>query len=173
MLLKCTSTYPASPENSNILTIPDLRKLFKCEVGLSDHTLGIGSALAAVAHGATIIEKHFTLNRLDGGVDSTFSIEPQEMKILVSETENTWQSLGKKSYGPTEAEKPSLKFRRSLYVAKDIEINQKFTKENLRIIRPGNGLAPKYYNKVLGRKVNKKLKKGTAVKWDYLQSSEY
>ena len=169
VLLKCTSTYPALPENSNILTIPDLRKLFKCEVGLSDHTLGIGSALAAVAHGATIIEKHFTLNRLDGGVDSTFSIEPQEMKILVSEAEKTWQSLGKKSYGPTEAEKASLKFRRSLYVAKDIEINQKFTKENLRIIRPGNGLEPKYYNKVLGRKVNKKLKKGTAVKWDYLQ----
>ena len=168
-LLKCTSTYPASPENSNILTIPDLRKLFKCEVGLSDHTLGIGSALAAVAHGATIIEKHFTLNRLDGGVDSTFSIEPHEMKILVSEVENTWRSLGTKSYGPTEAEKPSLKFRRSLYVANDIEINEKFTKKNLRIIRPGNGLEPKYYEQVLGRKVNRKLKKGTAVKWDYLK----
>jgi N-acetylneuraminate synthase len=169
ILLKCTSAYPAASENSNILTIPDLRKLFNCEVGLSDHTLGIGSALAAVAHGATVIEKHFTLNKSDIGVDSGFSIEPHEMKILVNETENVWRSLGKVSYGPTEAEKPSLKFRRSLYVAKDIEVNQKFTKENLRIIRPGNGLAPKYYNQVLGRKVNKKLKKGTAVKWDYLQ----
>ena len=169
ILLKCTSAYPASSENSNILTIPDLRKLFNCEVGLSDHTLGIGSALAAVAHGATVIEKHFTLNKSDVGVDSAFSIDPHEMKILVNETENVWQSLGKVSYGPTDAEKPSLKFRRSLYVVKDIEVDQKFTKENLRIIRPGNGLAPKYYSQVLGRKVNKKLKKGTAVKWDYLQ----
>ena len=168
VLLKCTSTYPASPKDSNILTIPDLRKLFGCEVGLSDHTLGIGSALAAVAHGASVIEKHFTLNRSDGGVDSAFSLEPQEMKVLVKETESAWQSLGKANYGPTEAEKPFLKFRRSLYVAKDIEINEKFTEKNLRIIRPGNGLAPKYYNQVLGCKVNRKLKKGTAVKWDYL-----
>ena len=168
VLLKCTSAYPASSENSNILTIPDLRKLFNCEVGLSDHTLGIGSALTAVAHGATVIEKHFTLRRSDGGVDSAFSIEPQEMKILVNEAESAWRSLGKISYGPTELEKPSLKFRRSLYVAEDIQINEKFTEKNLRIIRPGHGLAPKYYNQVLGCAVNGKLKKGTAVKWDYL-----
>ena len=168
-LLKCTSTYPSSPENTNILTIPDLRKSFKCEVGLSDHTLGIGAALAAVAHGATIIEKHFTLDRKEGGVDAAFSIEPKEMQTLVNETQNAWKSIGKISYGATEAEKPSLKFRRSLYVAQDIKINERLTKENLRIVRPGNGLAPKYYDQVVGKKVNRALKKGTAIKWDYLQ----
>ena len=107
ILLKCTSTYPASPENSNILTIPHMRELFKCEVGLSDHTMGIGAALAAVSHGASIIEKHFTLRRSDGGVDSAFSMEPEEMKQLVLETDRAWQALGKVTYGPKEAEKGS------------------------------------------------------------------
>ncbi|RQD80972.1 MAG: pseudaminic acid synthase, partial [Methanocalculus sp. MSAO_Arc2] len=120
ILLKCTSTYPATPENSNILTIPHMRELFNCEVGLSDHTLGIGAAVAAVAHGATVIEKHFTLSRADGGVDSAFSMEPSELKMLVEETERAWQSLGGVVYGSMEAEKRSLMFRRSLYVAEDM-----------------------------------------------------
>ena len=168
-LLKCTSAYPASPENSNILTIPDLRKKFNCEVGLSDHTLGIGVALAAISHGATIIEKHFTLDRNDGGVDSSFSIEPKEMKILVKESIRTWQSLGKISYGPTESEKDGIKFRRSIYIVEDIDSGEKLTKEKIRIIRPGKGLAPKYYNELLGLRVNQKIKKGTALTWDKLE----
>ena len=166
VLLKCTSTYPATPENSNVLTIPHLRELFGCEVGLSDHTMGVGVSVAAVAHGATVIEKHFTIRRSDGGVDSTFSLEPDEMKMLVVETERAWQSLGKVTYGPTEAEKPSLKFRRSLYIAKDINAGEVLTPENLRIVRPGMGLPPKYYDVLLGRRVNRNVKKGTAVKWD-------
>ena len=169
VLLKCTSTYPASPKNSNVLTIPHMRKLFNCEVGLSDHTMGIGSSVAAVAHGATVIEKHFTLNRDDGGVDSAFSMEPEEMNSLVIETERAWQSLGKVTYGPTEAEKGSLAFRRSIYIAEDIKANEKLTKENIRIIRPGNGLSPKYFDMVIGHKVKKNLKKGTALNWELIK----
>ena len=168
ILLKCTSMYPAPPESSNILTIPKLRKLFKCEVGLSDHTIGIGSSLSAIAHGATIIEKHFTLSKKDKGVDSAFSSDPTEFSMLIKESINTWKSLGKVNYGPSKDEKASLKFRRSLYVAKDMKNGEKFTKKTLRIVRPGKGLAPKYYNKIIGRKINRKLKKGTAVKWGYL-----
>ena len=165
VLLKCTSTYPASPENSNVLTIPHMRKLFDCEVGLSDHTMGVGAAVAAVAHGATVIEKHFTLRRADGGIDSAFSLEPEEMKSLVIETERAWQSLGDVTYGPSEAEKGSLTFRRSLYIAKDMKKGDVLDKENLRIVRPGLGLPPKYHEVILGRKVNRDLKKGTAVDW--------
>jgi len=165
VLLKCTSTYPATPENSNVLTIPHMRKLFKCEVGLSDHTMGIGTSVAAVAHGATVIEKHFTLSRADGGVDSAFSMEPEEMKSLVIETERAWQSLGKVAYGSSEAEKGSLTFRRSLYIAKDMKKGEVLTEKNLRIIRPGLGLPPKYYEVLLGRKVNRDLNKGTALQW--------
>jgi len=165
ILLKCTSIYPATPENSNILTIPHMRELFGCEVGLSDHTLGIGAAVAAVAHGATVIEKHFTLSRADGGVDSAFSMEPAELKMLVEETERAWQSLGGVVYGPTEAEKRSLMFRRSLYVAEDMKAGDVFTRENLRCVRPGLGLAPKYYEVLLGTRVNRDLKKGEAVEW--------
>ena len=168
ILLKCTSTYPASPENSNILTIPHMRKLFNCEIGLSDHTMGIGTSVAAVAHGATVIEKHFTLQRSDGGVDSTFSLEPQEMKDLVIETERAWQALGQVKYGPTNMEKPSLKFRRSLYISEDMNKGDVITEKNLRIVRPGYGLAPKYYDILLGRAVNKKINKGTAVKWELI-----
>lgn len=168
VLLKCTSAYPANPENSNILTIPHMRKLFNCEVGLSDHTMGIGTSIAAVALGATVIEKHFTLRRADGGVDSAFSLEPEEMKRLVIETERGWQSLGKVTYGPTEAEKGSLIFRRSLYIAQDMKKGDVLNGKNLRIVRPGLGLAPKYYETLLGRKVNKNVKKGTAVNWDII-----
>jgi len=168
VLLKCTSTYPASPENSNVLTIPHMRALFNCEVGLSDHTMGIGASVAAVAHGATVIEKHFTLNRADGGVDSAFSMEPEEMKNLVIETERVWQSLGIISYGQSEAEKSSLIYRRSLYIGENMKEGDILTKNNLRIVRPGLGLAPKYFEVILGRKVSCDVKKGTAVKWDLI-----
>ena len=165
VLLKCTSTYPASPENSNVLTIPHMRKLFDCEVGLSDHTMGVGVAVAAVAHGATVIEKHFTLSRDDGGVDSAFSLEPEEMKQLVIETERAWRALGNLTYGPTKAEKGSLIYRRSLYIAEDMQKGDFFTKNNLRVVRPGLGLPPKYYNIIIGKKVNQDVKEGTAVEW--------
>lgn len=168
ILLKCTSTYPASPKNSNVSTISHMRSLFNCEVGLSDHTMGIGASIAAVSHGATVIEKHFTLNRSDGGVDSAFSMEPREMKSLVVETERAWQSLGQVTYGPMEAEKSSSVFRRSLYIAKDMKKGEVMNNENLRIVRPGMGLSPKYYETLLGKKVNRDLKKGTAVSWDIL-----
>ena len=169
VLLKCTSTYPATPENSNVITIPHMRELFNCEVGLSDHTMGVGASVAAVAHGATVIEKHFTLSRKDGGVDSAFSMEPDEMKALVIETERAWQSLGEVKYGPTEAEKGSLVFRRSLYIAEDMKKGDILTKENLRIVRPGMGLEPKYFEILLGRKVNQDLEKGSAVSWDIIE----
>tara|TARA_Y100000590_G_scaffold467135_1_gene644941 strand:- start:528 stop:1571 length:1044 start_codon:yes stop_codon:yes gene_type:complete len=168
-LLKCTSAYPASPENSNVLTIPDLRKNFNCEVGLSDHTTGIGAALAAISHGATIVEKHFTLDRNDGGVDSSFSIEPKELKILVLESLRTWQSLGKVHYGPTESEKDSIKFRRSIYVVKNIEKGEKLTAKNIRIIRPGKGLHPKHYEKLIGKQIKINVKEGTALTWEMLE----
>lgn len=166
VLLKCTSTYPASPENTNILTIPHMRDLFGCEVGLSDHTMGIGAAVAAVAHGATIIEKHFTLSRADGGVDSAFSMEPDEMKSLVVETQRAWQALGQIKYGPTQAEEKARLRRRSLYIAEDMEAGDVLTKENLRRIRPGHGLSPKYYEVLLGKKVCQAVRKGTALTWD-------
>ena len=168
VLLKCTSSYPATPENSNIATIPHLRQLFNCEVGLSDHTMGVGAAVAAVALGATVIEKHFTLRRADGGVDSAFSLEPEEMKSLVVETERAWQSLGQVQYGTSESEKKSLQFRRSLYVAKDMKAGETFTTENLREIRPGFGLPPKFYDVFLGKRISQDVKKGTPLSWELL-----
>ncbi|MDP9087168.1 MAG: pseudaminic acid synthase [Pseudomonadota bacterium] len=168
VLLKCTSTYPATPQNTNVLTIPHLRTLFGCEVGLSDHTMGLGVAVAAVAHGATVIEKHFTLRRADGGVDSTFSLEPEELRALVVETERAWQSLGEVTYGATEAEQASRSLRRSIYIAEDINEGDVLTKTNLRCVRPGKGLPPKYYDLLLGRRVNQPVKKGTPMRWDLL-----
>lgn len=168
ILLKTTSTYPASPEHTNLLTIPHMRELFDCEVGISDHTMGIGVAIASVALGATVIEKHFTLSRADGGVDSAFSMEPHEMRALVEESEKAWQAMGKVFYGPTEKEKASLKYRRSLYIVKDMKAGEVITKDHLRSIRPGYGLEPKYYDFILGKKVRKNVKKGTAVSWDLL-----
>jgi N-acetylneuraminate synthase len=165
-LLKCTSTYPATPENSNVVTIPHLRALFGCEVGLSDHTMGLGAAVAAIAYGATVIEKHFTLRRADGGVDSSFSLEPEEMHSLVVETERAWQSLGRVTYGPSEAEKKSLVFRRSIYIAEDLKAGDILTARNLRCVRPGLGLPPKHYDLLLGRRVNRDVRKGTPMSWD-------
>jgi len=168
ILLKCTSSYPASPEESNIATIPHMRQLFGCEVGLSDHTMGIGVAIASIAVGATVIEKHFTLARKDGGVDSTFSIEPEEMRSLAVETERAWLSLGNIKYDLTEKEKTSLIFRRSLYIAKDMKAGDIFTSENLRIVRPGYALEPKFYDYFLGKSVPISVKKGTPLTWDLL-----
>ena len=168
ILLKCTSTYPATPENTNLLTIPHMRELFDCEVGLSDHTMGVGVSVASVALGATVIEKHFTLNRSDGGVDSTFSMEPSEMAQLVVESNRAWAALGKVSYGATEAEKKSMLFRRSLYIVKDMKAGEVITIDNLRAIRPGLGLPPKYFKNLLGRKVATDISKGTPVSWNIL-----
>jgi pseudaminic acid synthase len=168
VLLKCTSAYPATPARSNLLTIPHLRELFDCEIGVSDHTLGVGAAVAAVVLGARIIEKHFTLSRKDGGVDAAFSLEPAEFNQLVKEIERAWQSLGKVSYGVNEEEKPSLAFRRSLYCVADIKSGDVITRENVRAIRPGLGLAPKFLPQVLGRRANRDLKRGTPLSWDGL-----
>lgn len=168
ILLKCTSTYPASPENSNLLTLPHMRELFKCEVGLSDHTLGIGVGVASVVLGATVIEKHFTTSRAEGGTDAAFSMEPDEMRALVMETEKAWKSLGEISYGPTNAEQASLKDRRTLYVVKDIRAGEALTKENIRAIRPGYGLPPKHFKSVLGKKAKVDIKKGTPLSWELL-----
>jgi pseudaminic acid synthase len=168
ILLKCTSTYPATAANTNILAIPHLRELFSCEVGLSDHTMGIGVSVASVALGVTVIEKHFTLSRADGGVDSAFSMEPAEMTQLVVETERAWQALGQVRYGPTEAEMGSIQFRRSLYVVKDIKAGDVLSRENVRAIRPGLGLPTKYLEHVLGKTVKHEVKRGTPLGWELL-----
>ncbi len=168
ILLKCTSTYPAVPTDSDLITIPNLRETFDCEVGLSDHTMGLGVSIAAVALGGTVIEKHFTLRRADGGVDSAFSLEPSEFESLVIETERAWQSLGKVRYGPTFAELKSLKFRRSLYITKDIKAGEMLSAENLKSIRPGLGLVPKYWDLVLGKTVNQDLVTGTPLSWGHV-----
>ena len=168
VLLKCTSTYPADPTNSNICTIPHLRDLFNCEVGLSDHTLGVGVAVGSVALGASVVEKHFTLSRADGGVDSAFSLEPHELSSLVDETERAWLALGSISYGPTKAEQKNTAFRRSIYVALDIAEGDIFTNDNLRIVRPGYGAPPWLLEKIIGRKARKDYPKGTPLDFDCL-----
>lgn len=171
VLLKCTSTYPASPENSHVSTIPHMRELFGCEVGLSDHTMGIGAAVAAVAFGATVIEKHFCLSRAEGGVDSAFSLEPSELTSLVVETERAWQAIGEIRYGPTEAEEKGRFRRRSLYIAEDLKPGDVLTPQALRRIRPGHGLPPKFYDQLLGVRVIKGVKRGTPMSWDLVNDS--
>ncbi len=163
ILLKCTSTYPATPEKTNISTIPHLKQLFGTEVGLSDHTKGIGVAVASVALGASVIEKHFTLSRADGGVDSAFSLEPHELMALVVESERAWQALGEVTYGPTDIERKSLVFRRSIYVTEDVNEGELFTKQNLKIIRPGDGAPPYLYDTIVGLKANRFYAKGTPL----------
>jgi pseudaminic acid synthase len=169
VLLKCTSTYPATPENSNIVTIPHMRELFGCEVGLSDHTPGIGAAVASVALGASVIEKHFTLARADGGVDSAFSIEPPELAALVRETGNAWLALGEISYGARGREKNSMVYRRSLYVTQDISKGDVLTADNVRAIRPGLGLPVKYLDVLLGMRVTRDVQRGTPLSWDIVR----
>ena len=168
-LLKCTSSYPASPEGTNLRTIPHMRELFGCAVGLSDHTLGIGASVASVALGATVIEKHFTLSRAEGGVDAAFSLEPAEMAQLVRECRTAALALGAVSYERAEQEQKSLQFRRSLYVVEDMKAGDVFTEKNLRRIRPGMGLSPKYYDIILGKKANCNITRGTAVQWDLIE----
>ena len=168
-LLKCTSSYPASPEGTNLRTIPHMRELFGCAVGLSDHTLGIGAAVASVALGAAVIEKHFTLSRAEGGVDAAFSLEPAEMAQLVRECRTAALALGAVSYERAEQEQKSLQFRRSLYVVEDMKAGDVFTEKNLRRIRPGMGISPKYYDALLGRCVKCDVKRGTPVSWDIVE----
>lgn len=166
VLLKCTSSYPSSPENTNLATIPHMKQLFDCQVGLSDHTMGIGAAVAAIAMGARVIEKHFCLSRAEGGVDSAFSLEPDEFKSLVIESERAFLAIGNVQYGIQAAETKSLNFKRSLYVVSDIAEGELFTEKNVRIIRPGDGIAPKYFERLLGKESKRALKRGTPLKWE-------
>jgi pseudaminic acid synthase len=168
VLLKCTSTYPATPENSNLATIPSLRTIFDCEVGLSDHTMGVGAAVAAVALGAAVIEKHITLSRSEGGVDASFSLEPREFRALVEETRRAYDAIGRVKFGPTKSEEGSLVFRRSIYVVRDLAAGETLSPDSIRIIRPGYGLAPKFYDRVLGATIRRDTKRGTPVSWDML-----
>lgn len=165
VLLKCTSTYPATPESTNLRTIPHLRELFNVPVGLSDHTMGIGAAVAAVALGAVVLEKHVTLRRADGGVDSAFSLEPDELKSLVIETKRAWLAMGQVSYELTPKEQKSLQFKRSLYVVRDMQAGETFTPDTVRSIRPANGLHTRYYDDVLGQTATQDIKAGTALGW--------
>lgn len=171
VLLKCTTSYPASPKDSNIATIPDIRTRLGTEVGISDHTLGIGVSVASVALGACLIEKHFTLDRSEGGVDSSFSLEPAELKMLVSEAKKAWEAIGTIHYGPTDVEKNSVKNRRSLYITKDMAKGEPLTPENVRSIRPGLGLPPKHYFEILGKKIVKNVSKGTPLSWDLIDKA--
>jgi pseudaminic acid synthase len=175
VLLKCTSTYPASPEDTNLATIPLMRETFGCEVGLSDHTMGIGVPIASVALGASVIEKHFTLRRADGGVDSAFSIEPEELKQLVTEVERASLAVGKAKIGPSKREEKSKQFRRSIYVTKDVTAGEVISPENIRVVRPGFGLESKYLNFVEGLLFSRDVKAGTRLNWDILknESKEY
>lgn len=166
ILLKCTSTYPATPENTNILTIPHMAQMFDCHVGLSDHTLGVGVSVASVALGARVIEKHFTDDRSKGGVDSAFSMEPLEFKMLIEESERAFLALGKVKYGILKEEEKSLTFKRSIYIIKDLIAGEVLTEENIKIIRPGLGIAPKYFEQMLGKTIKKDAKRGTALTFD-------
>ena len=170
ILLKCTSAYPATAADANLATLPHMRELFQCEVGLSDHTMGVGVAVAAVAHGATVIEKHFTLARADGGVDGAFSLEPSELASLVSETRQAWLALGEIAYGPqSEAERASVQFRRSLYFVRDLVAGDVIDQAAVRAIRPGYGLPPGAIDRVIGSRVARNVSRGTPVTPDLLQ----
>lgn len=165
ILLKCTSTYPAQATSTNLRTIGHLRDGFGCQVGLSDHTAGVGVSVAAVALGATVIEKHFVLDKKAGGVDAEFSLEPHEFSLLVSETKRAWQAMGQVCYGGTPAEQKSKQYRRSIYVSEDIKAGDCFSGDNLRIVRPAFGLAPKHWDEVQGKVAQQDLPKGTPLSW--------
>ena len=168
VILKCTSTYPAPPESTNLNTIPYLKKIFNCPVGLSDHTLGIGAAIASIALGATVIEKHFTLDRNDGAVDSAFSLEPAELAMLTEAAERAYLALGDVHFGLTDSEAKAVEFKRSVYVAENIKEGDVFTTDNIRVIRPGFGLEPKYFEMLLGKTAKQNIEKGTPLTWDLL-----
>jgi N-acetylneuraminate synthase len=167
-IMKCTSQYPADPRNSNVLTIPYMRKIFGCEVGLSDHTLGIGASLAAIAHGATFIEKHITLNRADGGVDSAFSLEPSEFKSLNDEAHRVRLALGDVVFGPVGKEIASIQGRRSIYVVDFVAAGEVLTEKNIRVIRPSGGMSPLHYESIIGRTTCCDIERGTPLDWHML-----
>lgn len=169
LVLKCTSAYPTSPTDSNLATIPHLEQLTGAPVGLSDHTQGIGAAVAAVALGAVAIEKHVTLSRADDTVDAAFSLEPHEIAQLVVEARRAWEAVGQVHYGPTEAERDSLRLRRSLYVVEDITAGQPLTPDNVRSIRPGYGLPPSHLQELMGLRVTRDVPRGTPVSWELLR----
>ena len=168
VLLKCTSSYPASPEEANLLTIPHMAQAFNCPVGLSDHTMGSAVAIAAVALGAKVIEKHFTLSRAEGGPDGSFSMEPHEFRQMADDIRIVEKALGTVNYSLTEKEKVSKVFRRSLFVVKDVAKGEKFTEENVRSIRPGYGLHPRHLPHILNKKSKQVIKKGTPLVWDLI-----
>ncbi|MCP0914808.1 pseudaminic acid synthase [Legionella sp. 27cVA30] len=168
VLLKCTSAYPASPLEANIRTIPHLAEMFNCQVGLSDHTMGIGVPVAAIALGATVIEKHFCLSRAEGGVDANFSLEPHELKLLVEETKRAWESLGKVHYQASQTEEKSKQFKRSIYFTKHMKMGETITAECIRCVRPGYGLAPKYWTEIIGKKVTQEIAAGTRTHWELI-----
>ncbi len=164
VLLKCVSSYPAKYKDINLKTIADMQKRFKCEIGLSDHTLGMEVAIASVCMGSRMIEKHFTLSRSNDTADNFFSLEPSELKSLIDSVRNVEKAIGDVAYGITKDQEKSLKFRRSLFAVKDIRRGELFTERNLRVIRPGDGLAPKYYKKLLGKTSLSLIKRGTPIK---------
>lgn len=169
VLLKCTSAYPAPAGEAHLRTLPNLRDSFDCPVGVSDHTVGNAVSVVAVGLGACVVERHLTLARAEGGVDASFSLEPQELKSLVRDVRTGWESLGRVHYGPTEREKSSLAFRRSLYVVGDLKKGDRLTLKNLRGLRPNRGLAPRFLDVVLGRPVNRDVAKGTPLSWNLLK----
>ncbi len=169
-LLKCTSSYPATPENTNLVTMPVIGNTFGVNYGLSDHTMGCGVAVAATALGGSVIEKHFIIDRSEGGVDSAFSLEPDEFTQLVVETTRAAQSLGQIWFGGTASEQAGRKKRRSLYIGEDMKQGDVLTAANLRRIRPGLGLAPKYFDALIGRRVGRDVTKGTPMSWELLDA---
>ena len=168
-LLHCVSGYPSPAEDYNLRTIPDMGERFGCVVGLSDHTLGNVTALASVALGASIIEKHFILSRADGGPDSAFSLEPDELKSLCADSGVAWSSLGSVNYERKDSEKGNVRFRRSLYFVRDVKKGEPVSKECIKSIRPGFGIPPKYFDDVIGKKVNVDVKRGDRVTFDVLE----
>lgn len=170
ILLKCTSTYPALAQNTNLVTIPNMRAAFNCQVGLSDHTMGIGVSVASVVYGASVIEKHFVLCRDDGGVDAAFSLEPSELAQLVMETQRVSQAIGEVTYGGSAAEEKSKQYRRSIYICKDIQAGEKISSEHVKVVRPAHGLAPKHLNVVIGSRAVVSMPKGTPLSWAKISS---
>jgi sialic acid synthase SpsE len=168
-ILHCVSAYPAKPENMNLATIPDLEKRFDAVIGLSDHTLTTETAIAGAVLGAKIIEKHITLNRADKTIDSEFSLEPEEFKELIRKIRNVEKSIGKPNYNLVDDEKEQIRVRRSLFVVKDMKKGEVLTKENVRSIRPGYGLAPKYFDGVLGKKIKQDVERGTPLSFELIE----
>jgi N-acetylneuraminate synthase len=168
ILLKCTSSYPASPKDSNIRTIPHLKEAFNVQVGLSDHTMGVGVAVASIALGAIFVEKHFTLSRAEGGVDSAFSLEPHELQSLVIESERAWQGLGTVKYQANAQEEKSKQFRRTIRVRRDMASGEIIRREDLAIVRPGGGVAPGFIDLIVGKRITTNLTAGEAIKMENL-----